>query len=79
MSQAIVTKYLPPTNHRGARMKATTDSGSTVVPYRHELSIVENHRLAAQTHGRSSKLSWTGEMVGGSIEKGARYVFVFTS
>ena len=36
MSQAIVTKYLPATDRRGARMKASAFGGSVTVPYAYE-------------------------------------------
>jgi len=36
--QSIVTKYLPATNSRPSRIKATCDRGSTIIPYPHELS-----------------------------------------
>lgn len=46
--QAIQTKYLPPTNHRGSRIKATCERGSITIPYPHELSGDEVHREAAR-------------------------------
>jgi len=36
--QAITTKYLPATNTRPSRIKATCDRGSITIPYPHELS-----------------------------------------
>ena len=36
--QAITTKYLPATNHRGARIKAICARGSITIPFPHELS-----------------------------------------
>ena len=44
--QAIHTKYLPATNCKGSRIKATCDRGSITVPYPHELSGDACHRYA---------------------------------
>jgi hypothetical protein len=45
---AIQTRYLGPTNHRGARIKAWTDSRSITVHWNHRLSSSDNHQAAAQ-------------------------------
>lgn len=45
--QAIITKYLGPTNSRGSRIKATAWVGSVTVSYDHALDSVDNHRAAA--------------------------------
>jgi hypothetical protein len=75
MRQAIVTKYLGPTNFRGSRIKATSASGlSVTVSYRSELSADQNHLDAALTLCR--KLNWLqGSLHMGGLETG--YVFVF--
>lgn len=44
--QAIVTKYLPPTNTKGSRIKAQCARGSLTVSYPHELSGEECHIYA---------------------------------
>jgi hypothetical protein len=44
--QAIQTKYLPATNYRGSRIKASCERGSITIPYPHELSGDEVHRAA---------------------------------
>jgi len=36
--QSIITKYLPATNSRPSRIKATCDRGSITISYPHELS-----------------------------------------
>ena len=46
--QAIQTKYLPATNTRGSRIKATCDRGSITIPYPRELSGDEVHREAVR-------------------------------
>lgn len=45
--QAILTKYLPATNCKGSRIKATCDRGSITVSYPHELSGEAVHVYAA--------------------------------
>lgn len=73
MRQAIVTKYIGPTNHRGARIKATAFAGSITVPYAYELGIPAAHEAAARA--LADKFGWVGDMVGGSTLDG--YCFVF--
>lgn len=72
--QAIQTKYLAPTNSRGARIKATCAAKSITVSYAYELNIAENHRLAA-TELKTS-LGWSGTLESGSLKDGS-YVHVF--
>lgn len=50
--QAIHTKYILATNHKGSRIKATCERGSITIPYPHELSGDSVHRLAVM------KLVW---------------------
>lgn len=45
--QAILTKYLPATNLRGSRIKASCERGSITIPYPHELSGEHCHIAAA--------------------------------
>ena len=54
--QAIITKYLPPTNTLGARVKATARAGSVTVQCGHDLSYKENHAFAARS--LMEKLTW---------------------
>lgn len=75
MRQAIVTKYIGPTNYRGARIKATASAGSITVPYAYELEIQAAHRAAARA--LADKFGWAGDMVGGGLAQGG-YCFVFT-
>lgn len=44
--QAIQTKYLGPTNTKGARIRAWCERGSTTVNYTHDLSTEEEHDRA---------------------------------
>ena len=45
--QSIQTKYLPPTDTKGARIKATCERGTRTIPYPYELSDDSVHREAA--------------------------------
>jgi len=75
--QAIQTKYLGPTNHRGSRVKATCAAGSVIVSWDYSLpnNIEENHRAAAYFLA-VNKLKWdpwlkfanfeTGQLADGS-------------
>lgn len=78
--QAIQTRYLGPTNARGARIKATAAAGSITIDYPHELSGQDCHAKAAQA--LVERLGWTGDyygrLVGGQLPSGD-YAFVFTS
>ena len=45
---AILTKFIGPTNYRGARVKAFTSSGHRIiVPWDHAHNVEENHNAAA--------------------------------
>lgn len=74
--QAIVTKYLAPTNSRGARIKATCHAGSITVPYNYS----ENPHLDA-CNALRAKLGWGedthGRMVQGGMPDGTGSCFVF--
>lgn len=70
--QAIVTKFLPPTNSRGARIKATAERGSVTVPWDHAQGIPENHRIAAMA--ALVRWGWSGRWIGGALPSGG-YAF----
>lgn len=44
--QAITTKYIPCTNTKGSRIKATCERGSITIPHPHELSGEAAHEAA---------------------------------
>jgi hypothetical protein len=46
---AIETKYIGPTITRGSRIKATSNTGSILIPYPQECSHRAAHLLAAKT------------------------------
>lgn len=78
--QAILTRYLGPTNTRGARIKATCAAGSITISYPYDLSGQAVHRKAAEA--LVSKLGWVdtyyGGLLGGQLANGD-YAFVFNS
>ena len=73
MRMAIVTKYLPPANYRGARVKARAEAGSITIPWNYELDAPGNHRTAALA--LMARLGWDWPIAGGDLP-GAGYVFV---
>lgn len=74
---AIQTKYIGPTNTRGSRIKAWTDSGfSTTISYPHEYSYETCHFQAVKALIEKHGLDWDlSDMRYGGTEKG--YVFCF--
>lgn len=80
--QAIITKFIGPTDTRGARIKATASSGSVTVGYPYELSGQECHRFAADAlceklGGRPA--GWdSSRLIGGGLPDGT-YCFVFSN
>lgn len=73
---AILTRFLSPTNHRGARIKAVAKSGkalSVTISYPHELNQCEAHGKAALA--LCEKMGWTPDVLhAGGTPDG--YVFV---
>lgn len=74
MSQAIITRYLPPTNERDSRIKATCYAGSITVPYSYDCEMETAHARAAQA--LCAKLGWvrTG-WTGGGLADSTGYAF----
>ena len=73
--QAIETKYLGPTNHRGGRIKASAQAGSITIPWDHALNTDNNHDMAAIA--LLKKLGWKGKLEGGGNARGNGNVYVF--
>lgn len=71
----IQTKFLGPTNCRGSRVKAYTETKlSVTVSWDHALNPPDNHARAAKA--LVEKMEWGGEWVGGASGDGKGYVFV---
>lgn len=72
--QAIVTKYLPATNTRGSRIKASASAGSKTIGYDDSLNTDGAHAVAAQA--LAEKFGWEGTWYGGGMPDGKGNVFV---
>jgi hypothetical protein len=74
--QAIVTKYLGPTNFRGSRVVAKAYAGRVVIPWDDALGQDENHEMAARA--LCLKFGWFGRLVGGGLpdNRGNAYVLL---
>ena len=83
MRQAVVTKFLGPTNTRGSRVNAKCAAGSLTVSWDHALSVDGNHASAAKA--LVEKLGWTcksaegytGVWVAGGLPDQTGNVFTF--
>lgn len=69
MRQAIVTKYLGPTNTRGARVKATAYAGSVTIPWDDAKDVDDNHYAAALA--LAFKFEWVRQH---DLDKGAVHI-----
>jgi len=78
MPQCITTKFLAPTNSRGARVAARCQAKRIVVSWNDSLDVEANHRCAAMA--LVSFLSWPDaeRWVGGSLPDDTGYAFVMT-
>lgn len=75
MRQSIHTRYIGPTDSRGARVKARTSSGlSLTLSCDDALGTDENHKAAAQA--LAVKLGWNGHWVAGAAPDGRGNVYV---
>lgn len=72
--QAIVTKYLPATNFKGSRIKATAAAGSLTLHLDHSLNAVNNHAKAAEA--LADKFGWGGNWSMGGMPDDSGYCFV---
>ena len=75
--QAITTKYLGPTDFRGARIKATAQAGSITIAWDHGLDPVDNHAAAAAA--LCKKMGWDRvhfALAGAKLPGGNGFVFI---
>lgn len=73
LMQAIITKYLGPTNTKGSRIKASCAAGSVTIDYPDELSGIDCHAKAA--YALLAKMHWGYKLVGGQLPS-QEYAFV---
>lgn len=74
MRQAIVTKYLGPTNFRGSRIKASAYAGSVTIDYDASLNTEQNHMAAARK--LAHKYGWKGTWYAGGLPGADGNVYV---
>ena len=77
--QAITTRYLGPTNYRGARVKASagTYRESVTIPYSYGDQRMDEDAHAAAALLLARKLGWPGRLVCGEVEAGHKvWVYV---
>jgi hypothetical protein len=67
--QAIITKYIGPTNHRGARIKAIAAAGNVTVPYEYGTDTEGAHRIAAVAF--CDKFDWRFDHIAGGLPDGS--------
>lgn len=75
--QAIVTKYLGPTDFKGARVKATCQAKSITRAWNDALDVDQNHDLCAQR--LADELEWLNngdKLVGGGLPDGTGNCYV---
>lgn len=66
--KAIRTRYVGPTNTRGARIIASDgDRNSISISYPHSLNSDEGHELAAYL--LMEKMQWTNRIIGGGFQR----------
>lgn len=63
--QSITTKYMMPTDTKGARILAKAEAGKLTVPWDHSIGVKENYEAAALA--LAAKMNWSyGAWHGGS-------------
>lgn len=75
--QAIQTKFMGPTDTKGARIKAKALAGQVTISWDHAQSVEANHARAAIALAK--RMGWEGRMIGGCSVDGQGDVYVFTS
>lgn len=75
MRQAITTRFMGPTNHRGSRVKAMASAGSVTLDWNHALNSTDNHKAAAMA--LAAKYDWPGHWVCGCLPEGNRDYAVY--
>lgn len=74
MRQAIATKYLGPTNHRGARIVATCQAGTLTAPWDDDYDVDGNHTATA--YALALHMGWSGTWHGGGLPDGTGNAYV---
>jgi hypothetical protein len=74
MRQAIVTKFISPTNYRGSRIVASAAAGKITHNWDYSIGIEANHAAAAMK--LVNKFGWNGNWIGGGMPNDTGYCFV---
>jgi len=78
--QAITTKYLPQTNYRQSRIKATCEAGTLALPWNYSMNVEDNHHACAVA--LTVKLNWIdphyGTLLSGGMAGNLGYCHVFS-
>ena len=74
--KAINVKYLPATDHRGTRLKASTSNHSVTVSFDYALGNTENEWAAAEA--LCKKLGWDNELAAGNYKDETYFVLLDT-
>jgi len=73
--KAILTKYLGPTNFKGARIKAYDGDGNSItISFDYGLNSEDRHKKAAVA--LCEKMDWSADLVGGGIKNGYAFCFI---
>ncbi len=72
---SIITKFVGPTNYRGARIIADAGMGRRVT-VSYDYGSRDPHREAAIA--LCAKFDWHGQLVQGGMERGSAFVFLST-
>ena len=72
--KTIKAYYLPATNYKGSRIKATSGEHSVTMSYPHELSGVKVYDKAVKE--LCEKMNWTGTLVSGCYKNEYYYNFI---
>ena len=75
--QAIMVKFLSPTNTKGSRIKAICQGGSVTLSRNNDIDNDGDQAMRA-AYALCDKLGWGGELAGGCV-KGGEWAFVFTN
>ena len=72
--QAITTRYLPPTNHKGSRIVAECAARRMYVAWDYALNVDDNHAAACRALAAASQ--WTERGWVGGVVKSGDFVWV---
>jgi hypothetical protein len=67
--QAIITKYIGPSNVKGSRVKASCQAGSVTLHWDDALNVFGNNAAAANAIVK--KFGWQGDWTGGYLPDGS--------